>query len=142
MHTRAGYDHFSHFLKMDSQNLLRHFFSKHFRIHCGSKMFSNRSKLSIAPTQKRFRMYIWWIQRKPTNRRNFGFQTLITFDLWELWKNRKYVKCIWGDELFDGRNFWTRRIFYGCRIFYMWHTIKSVFSRFFTKYSVQTLDLR
>ena len=65
----------------------------------------------------------WWIQRKPTNRRNFGFQTMITFDLWELWKNRKYVKCSWGYELFDDRNFWTHRIFYGCRIFYMWHTI-------------------
>ena len=80
--------------------------------------------------------HIWCIQRKPTNRRNFGFQTLITFYLWELWKNRKYVKCSWGYELFDDRNFWVRRIFYECRIFYMSHTVKSTFSRFFTKSSV------
>ena len=55
---------------------------------------------------------------------------MITFDLWELWKNRKYVKCSWGYELFDDRNFWTRRIFYGRRIFYMWRTIKSFFQGF------------
>ena len=46
-----------------------------------------------------------------------------TFDLWEPCKNHKYVESSWIFELFNDRNFWTHRIFYGCRIFHMWHTI-------------------
>ena len=59
---RAENGHFSHFLRTDSQFFVRQIFAKSFRIHCGSKMCSNRSELSIAPTKKWFRTYICSIE--------------------------------------------------------------------------------
>ena len=59
---RAEYGHFSRFLRTDSQIFVRQIFAKSFRIHCGSKMCSNRSELSIARIQKWFGMYIFSIE--------------------------------------------------------------------------------
>ena len=86
--------------------------------------------------------YIWCMERKPTNGGVFELWKSITFDLREIWKNRKYVKYSSGSKLFDGRNFWPIRIFYGRRIFYMRNTRKSRFLGFFTFWRVGWWDLR